>query len=40
MIASQGAAILHDRILEGGGGVGGGPGRQDEDCAQAGADLL
>ena len=41
MIASQGGvAIMRDGVLEGGCGVGGGTGQQDEECAQAGADLL
>jgi len=41
MIASQGGvAILRDGVLEGACGVGGGTGQQDEECAQAGADLL
>ena len=41
MIASQGGvALMRGGVLAGGCGVGGGTGQQDEECAQAGADLL
>jgi glc operon protein GlcG len=41
MIPSQGGMpIVRNGILEGGCGVGGGTGQQDEDCARAGAATL
>lgn len=41
MIMGQGAvAIIRNGVVEGACGVGGGTPQQDEDCAQAGVDLL
>ena len=41
MILGQGGVpILRDGIVEGGCGVGGGTGQQDEDCARAGVERL